>query len=330
MPAPAQAQTEPPSDEQLAPEPESEEAPDESDSSGDEAAPSSADPSGIETETNPLNPAGDSLDRLIEMQINEDTWKAMMGELPCLDATEACVRQLQEKAIENSPALSAIDQRVELVNEKIDQARTNNQRTVSLGLFEPAIQYLLQTSTTAAVPEVRNAQGQVTIAAQPAQSRGIVDTLLGFITGTGTLSTVNSLLSLIGIPLFRSATGGDAASQTREIAIADLQIKIAEIENQRGKLANDLREQVTLQVLDFDTIRREFQISQETARRSTLRLQILDLNYRFAVGGLDTPQYLAEVNALDQQRAQTFRAWARLRTQLTRIKLLVLSEGLES
>lgn len=99
---------------------------------------------------------------------------------------------------------------------------------------------------------------------------------------------------------------------------------MAEIENKRGELAEQIREQVTLQVLDFDTIRREFQISQEVAKRDTLRLAILEQNYRFAVGGMDTPQYLREISSLDQQKAQTFRVWARLRSQLVKVKLLVL------
>ena len=81
-----------------------------------------------------------------------------------------------------------------------------------------------------------------------------------------------------------------------------------------------------LHALEFDQTRREFQISQEVARRAVLRLQILDQNYRFAVGSLDTPSYLQEISAIDQQKAQTFSAWAKLRSQLTRIKLMVLVE----
>ena len=86
-----------------------------------EPAPEAADPDGLmEENTNPLNPAGDSIDRLIELQINEDVWISMLGDLPCLDASELCVRQLQELAIGNSPELVAIDERVALVQEKID------------------------------------------------------------------------------------------------------------------------------------------------------------------------------------------------------------------
>lgn len=282
------------------------------------------DPETITDDPNPLNPAGESLEALIEMQVNDDLWTAMKGELSCLEATEPCIRELQETAIANSPALRAIDERVALVNQKIDEARANNQATVNLGLFEPALQYFLRVEDLAPVAEVRDSRGNIITPGQPAQRRGFLDRLGDLFSGNGTLGIVNDVFSLIGVPLFRNATGGDAAAQQREIAIADLQVKIAEIENQRGNLANQIREQVTLQVLDFDTIRREFQISQEVARRDTLRLQILEQNYRFAVGTLDTPQYLREVSALDQQRAETFRAWSRLRSQLVRVKILVL------
>jgi len=77
-------------------------------------------------------------------------------------------------------------------------------------------------------------------------------------------------------------------------------------------------------MLDFDTVRREFQILQEVAKRQALQLQIVEQNYRFAVGNLDTPQYLAQINSLDRTKADTFRAWSKLCSQLVRVKLTVL------
>jgi hypothetical protein len=284
----------------------------------------STDPDTVLTDPNPLNSAGTSLDRLIEMQFNEDVWSAMLGDLPCLDVSESCVQQLQSMAIGNSLALQAIDERVELVNAKIDEARANNQRTINLGIFEPALQYFLRVEDLPAVAEVRDGAGNIITPARPARRRGFLDRVGDLFSGNGTLGIINDVFSLIGVPLFRNATGGDAAAQQRQIAIADLQVKVAEIENKRGELANQLRERVILEVLDFDQIRREFQISQEISRRETLRLQIIEQNYRFAVGTMNTPQYLAQLSALDERKANTFRSWARLRSQLTRIKLLVL------
>lgn len=284
------------------------------------------DPEAVQTDPNPLNSAGESLDALIQMQVNEDLWASLMGDLPCLEATEACVRQLQELAIGNAPALKAIDERIELINEKIDTARANNQQSINLGLFEPALQYFLKVEDVPAVAEVRDSEGQITTPAQPAQRRGFLDRVVDLFSGSGTLGTINDLLSVVGIPLFQAIAGGSAETQQREIAIADLQVKIAEIENQRGELAEQLREQVTLQLLEFDTIRREFQIAQEVAKRDTLRLAILEQNYRFAVGNLDTPQYLRELSAIDRQKAETFRQWSRLRSRLVQVKLLVLGD----
>ena len=285
--------------------------------SGDESG-GEVDPESISDDANPLNPAGDSLDKLIQVRFNEDVWTAMLGDLPCLDVTEPCVRQLQEQAISNSSTLQAIDERVELINDKIEEAKRNNQRTIRLGLLEPALQAFLQTET---IQEQRNATGQIL---QDRQRRGFVDRLAMFFQNP--VRGLNDIFALVGVPLFRSAAGGDQAAQERGIAIADLQVKIAEIENKRGDVAQALREQIMLHALEFDQTRREFQISQEIARRAALRLQILDQNYRFAVGSLDTPRYLQEISAIDQQKAQTFSAWAKLRSQLTRIKLMVLGE----
>lgn len=287
------------------------------------------DPETVNTDPNPLNPAGESLDALIQMQVNEDLWATMMGELSCMDATESCIRQLQEMAIGNAPALRAIDERIEVINEKIETARANNQQTVNLGLFTPALQYFLKVEDVAAVAEVKDSSGNVITPAQPARRRGFVDRVVDLFSGSGTLGTINDILSVIGIPLFEAISGGSPETQQREIAIADLQVKIAEVENKRGELAEQIREQVSLQLLEFDTIRREFQIAQEVAKRDTLRLAIVEQNYRFAVGSLDTPQYLKEISSLDRQKADTFRAWSRLRSQLVRVKLLVLGDGLE-
>jgi len=89
-------------------------------------------------------------------------------------------------------------------------------------------------------------------------------------------------------------------------------------------MANDLREEVMLQVLTFETLKREFQGAQEIGRRSTLRTEILSLNYRFVADSMNTAQYLSELNNLDQRRLNVFQQWAQMRTQLTRIKILVI------
>lgn len=268
------------------------------------------DPDALKTDPNPLNPAGDSLDRLIQVRVNDDAWSAMQGDLPCLEATEACINQLQQMAISNSRTLKAIDERVELINQKIAEAKKNNQATIRLGVFEPLVQSWLK------IEDVPVQQGE-----QP-RKRGFLNRVLDiFVQPT---NAINEILSLVGVPLFRNLSGGDSAAQQRSIAIADLQVKVAEVENKRGDLAAQIREQVIMQVLDFDQFRREFQVSQEVAKREVLRQRVREIDYRFAVGNQDTVGYLGSISALDHEKAAAFRSWAKLRAQLARVKLLVL------
>lgn len=133
----------------------------------------------------------------------------------------------------------------------------------------------------------------------------------------------NEVLKAVGIPLFdKLFGGGNEQAHSRAIAISDLQVKLAEIQRERAKLANQVKEKVALAVFDFDTSRREFQISQEVAQRESARMHLTEVEYRLGQG--DSNSYLAQLTSLDARKAQTFRAWASLRSQLEKIKLLVL------
>lgn len=264
---------------------------------------------------NPLNPVGRSLDELIQMQMNDDLWQAMMGDLSCLDATEECIKSLQEKAIENSLTLKQITERVADINSRIEEARSRNETSVKLGVLKPVVQYLVKEDTV--TTPVINGTART-------EKRGFLQKIFGFFTEP--VGAINTILSLVGVPLLEGLTRSNDNAQARAIAISDLQVKVAQIEQEKQKAATLLREQVTLAVIDFDTIRREFQISQEIARREVLKLRIIEVDYRF--GGNDTVGYLGSLSSLDKQKAQTFREWARMRSQLMRIKLLVLgTEG---
>ncbi|NJN87528.1 MAG: hypothetical protein HC881_15990, partial [Leptolyngbyaceae cyanobacterium SL_7_1] len=224
--------------------------------------------------TNPLNPAGDSLERLVEMQISEDLWSAMLGELPCLDVSESCIRELQEMAVINNPTLAEIDARVEAINQKIEEARSNNQRSITMSIFEPLVEDItrIEAIQRVADPSRPPTPGSVIVPEERGFLENILDIFVNPVRG------VNTVLSLIGMPLFRGISGGSDAQQNRQIAIADLQVKVAEVERHRAEMANDLREEVLLQALQFETFRREFQGYQEMGRRSTLRLEVLTTN----------------------------------------------------
>ncbi len=254
-------------------------------------------------------PAGESLDQIINSKINDDLWQKMLGDMPCISTKESCIKQLQALAVSYSRVLRAIDQRIEAIKTGIENAKANNQKTVRLGIFEPLVQSWLKTE------EVKQADGTT-------NKRGIIDRVLGALTSP--VSGVNDILGLIGLPLFKNATGGDASAQQRSIAIGDLQVKLAEIENKRGEIAAKLREVVVINVLEFDQARREFQIGQEIAKRETARMAVRRIEYQ--LGGSDTSAYLGHLSGLDRVKGATFSQWAAVRGKLARIKLIVLRE----
>ncbi len=256
---------------------------------------------------NPLNPIGDNLDLLIQTQINQDLWAAMMGDLPCLEPTTDCISQLQAMAVENNLTLAIIQERIDGIDQRIEEARSRNQTAVWMDTFEPLMTQYLSYETV-----LVNGQQQ---------QRGFFDRLLSAFSNP--LNAINEALSLIGIPLIRGVTQTNARAQQTAIAISDLQVKVAQIEQEKRKIAEALREQVVLEVLEFDATRREFQISQEVARRATVQHRLLEIDYRFS-DRIDSVTYLGHLSQLDQTKATTYRAWARLRTRLARIQMLVL------
>jgi hypothetical protein len=256
---------------------------------------------------NPLNPMGDNLDLLIQTQINEDLWAAMMGDVPCLEPTTDCIGQLQAMAVENNLTLAIIQERIDGIDQRIEEARSRNQTAVWMDTVEPLMSRYLTYET-------------VMVNGQP-QQQGFFDRLLSAFGNP--LNAINEALSLIGIPLIRGVTNTNARAQQTAIAISDLQVKVAQIEQEKRKIAEALREEVALEVLEFDATRREFQISQEIARRATVQHRLLEIDYRFS-DRIDSVTYLNQLSQLDRQKADTYRAWARLRTRLARIQMLVL------
>jgi hypothetical protein len=260
-----------------------------------------------QVDDNPLNPIGDNLDLLIQTQINADLWAAMMGDLPCLEPTTDCISQLQTMAVENNLGLAIIQERVDAIESRIDEARSRNQNAVWLDTFEPLMARYLTYE-------------QVMVGGQP-QQRGFFDRLLAAVSNP--LNAINEALGLIGIPLIRGVTNTNARAQQTAIAISDLQVKVAQIEQEKRKISETIREQVALEVLEFDATRREFQISQEIARRATVQHRLLEIDYRFS-DRIDSVTYLGQLSQLDQTKASTYRAWSRLRTRMARIQMLVL------
>jgi hypothetical protein len=261
------------------------------------------DEDGPKTDPNPLNSAGSSIDVFIQKSINEDVWQQIKGGLPCLDATTACIAQLEALSTQKNPMLQEIDQRIEDISNKIAEAKKANKTSIQLSVFRPAAQVFLSP------------------VAQPGHHNGgVLGKILSlFVSPAG---VINEVLQAVGMPLFDSMFGGSDQNQQRAIAISDLETKLAEIQRSRAELADKVREKVQQALFDFDEARRDFQISQEVVKREASRLQLSEVEYN--LGGGSSESYLGQLSALDRNKAQTWRAWTMTRSRLEKIKLLVL------
>jgi hypothetical protein len=246
-----------------------------------------------------------NLDDLIEKKISEDVWSDLKGDLPCSQATGECIHTLQASAVANSRLLKEIDQRVEEAIEKIEEARQTNLQSISIATFSPFLQaYIGRTLTP-----IRDIQG--TTAFNP----------LTLLTG--------NLLGVLGGQFFSMLfpwqdQAMSDASASRAIAIGDLQLKIAELQRTRAEIADKLREKVVFEALELENKARDFQIQQELGKRDHDRLEILKVGYRFGEGTSES--YLNQISAYERQKAIAWRTWAALRSQLTKVRLLVLGD----
>ncbi len=272
-----------------------------------EAAEAEADSAIPKTELNPFKQP--DIDKLLQQQFNDDMWRIMKGGLPCLETSAICLQQLQEYAVTHSPLLQEIDSKISVVNERIEEAKARNQTAINLSIFEPGLQVFLRQET---VTDPKTNQSKQ----------------IGFIQRIGQLFTspvpiLNELFTAIGIPLLKGASGGNDAQRQAAIAISDLQVKVAQMQRDRAELANVIREKVALSLVKFDEARTDFQTSQVVSTRSSQQFQVFEI--RYIRGGSDTETYLAKQNQLDNTKAQTYSAWAKMRRALFELKLLVLS-----
>nr|WP_242020111.1 TolC family protein [Trichocoleus sp. FACHB-40] len=242
----------------------------------------------------------------------------MKGNLPCAEASTPCISQLQGVAAQNNPLLKEVDARIQEIEAKISEAKTANKQSINLSVLTPAVQYLFQGTgaTTVSTP------------VQPGQPAprppGFLDRLVGIFTS---ITGINGLLGAIGVPTFQALTGGNNDAKNRSIAIADLQIKLAQLQRDRAELADVIREKVYQAAFDLDDAKREFQVSQELARGRAALNQLAEVEYRLGQGS--TESYLNGSFALQQHNASVFRTWTKLRSGVVRVKLLVLgAEGL--
>ncbi|WP_392530194.1 hypothetical protein [Nostoc sp. C117] len=247
-----------------------------------------------------------SIDMILEKEMNDDMWRLLRGGLPCLETSATCLQQLQEKAITQSPLLKEIDARIAEANERINEAKIRNKKAIQLSILTPGLQYLL---------------GPAPTAGQPQKGNGLIDNLSAIFRGD--IGIINGLLNVIGIPFFQGTQGGNADAQRNAIAISDIQVKVAELQRSRAQLADTIRDKVAQSLIAFDEARTDFQTAQVVASRAVDQFKVFEIRYRR--GNSDTDTYLLRQNTLDNTKAQTYRAWAKMRRSLFTIKLLVLS-----
>jgi low affinity Fe/Cu permease len=276
--------------------------PDFEDSGDEEGGELREDPKG---QPNPfLDP---ELDELVDKKISEDVWQQMLGELPCSVATEECVGQLQNKAVQGSRLLADLQDKIDEAIAAVSEAKRQNLNSVAVSNFSPFMQYLLQAYL--GQTDIRN-DGQTVV--NP--FRLLFGNTLAAYVGQGLAAVFNW-----------SEFGANDAQQSRSIAIGDVQIKIAELQRNKAELTQKLREQVVVEVLKLEEIARNFQIEQAIAKRDKQRLEIAKVSYRFGEG--DSERYLGQLSSYDRQKAATFKEWSRLRNQVVQVKLLVLGSG---
>lgn len=255
-------------------------------------------------EPNPFNKP--SIDAILQREMNDDLWRLLRGGLPCLETSAVCLQQLQDRAIAQSPLLKEIDSRIAEANQRIEEAKSRNQRSIRLSVMSPALQYLLGPAPTAGQPQTGN---------------GLINNIAAIFRGdTG---IINGLLNIIGVRLFEGFQGGNADAQRNAIAIGDIQVKVAELQRNRAQLADTIKQKVSEVLIEFDKAKTMYQTSQVLVSRASDRFKVYEIRYRR--GNSDTETYLLRQNALDNEKAQAYRAWTELRQSIFKLKLLVLS-----
>ena len=232
----------------------------------------------------------------------------MYQPLSCLDTSLECVQALQNEAVQNSPIVKGIETKIQEINTRIEEAKTNNQKSIQLSIFEPGLQALLRRETV-----VENGQTRT----------------IGFFERIGQIftnpsSVFNELLGAVGIPILRSAYGGSDAQQSKAIAISDLTVKVAEIERAKIEVATKTKEKIQQLVLEFDAAAREFQAEQAIVVSQKRSFKIYSVTY--AAGDGDTNTYLLRKEQLEKSKLQVFKNWAKLRAQISHLKNIVLAK----
>jgi hypothetical protein len=240
--------------------------------------------------------------------MTQEQWALMYSPLDCLDTSLECVQKLQNDAVQNSISIKKLEAKIQEINTKIEEAKTNNKKSIDLSVFEPGLTALLKKETI-----TENGQSRTI---------GFFERMGRLFTNPG--SVLDDLLVAVGVPILKSHYGGTDANQTKSIAITELAVKVAEMERGKAEVISKAKEKIQQLVLDFDTAAREFQAEQSIVRSEIKSFKIYAITY--AAGDGDTNTYLNRKEQLERAKLKVFKDWAKLRAQIANLKNLVIAK----
>ncbi|WZI66483.1 MAG: hypothetical protein HEQ35_06140 [Gloeotrichia echinulata IR180] len=92
---------------------------------------------------------------------------------------------------------------------------------------------------------------------------------------------------------------------------------MAELQRGRAQLADQIRGKVAEALVRFDEARTEYQTEMVVALRAVEQFKLFEI--RYVRGNSDTETYLGRQSSPDNTKAQTYRAWAKMRRSLFEI-----------
>ncbi|TYQ29190.1 hypothetical protein PseudUWO311_03410 [Pseudanabaena sp. UWO311] len=216
----------------------------------------------------------------------------LKGDLPCLDSTPECIKQLEALAIANSPELKAIDAQIASSSQAVKLAKVQGEDSFAETItpwVSAIAPILLQNSRPLAPFEIR--------------------------------TSLESRLLFEALPTIISGRATSDANQTRNAqSNADLAIKLAQLEKTKAEIAIAIKGKVTDAVITFEQIKDESDLQSTIVRREEVRSKLIEISYRLGEG--TTTEQIARLNDFDRKKIIAAQFKTRLRSQALRIQRL--------
>ncbi len=236
---------------------------------------------------------GSGLDEKLENRETSEQFEMLKGDLPCLDSTPECIKQLEALAIANSPELRAIDVQIASSSDAVKLAKVQGEGSFAETItpwVSAIAPILLQNSRPLAFGEIR--------------------------------TSLESRLLFEALPTIISGRATSDANQTRNNqANADLAIKLAQLEKTKAEIAIAIKGKVTDAVITFEQIKDESDLQSTIVRREEVRAKLIEISYRLGEG--TTTEQIARLNEHDRKKIIAAQLKTRLRSQALRIQRLV-------